>query len=318
MRVTVSPIVFRLPTIALVAITPGVALVPSAAAAASASSAAPKIAFVRFAPTSERLLILTGALEGGPRRALRLPVRDAQGPSWSPDGGRIAFVGGTRAREGAYVATDVDLYVARSNGRSARRLTHDAAREAAPAWSPDGRRLAYVRGALVANRSSVWIVNADGSGARRLTTGRLDLQPAWSPDGKHIAFVRISATNESQIWEVRPDGTGLRRILKGLVGATQPTWSPDGSRLLLTDGQALFTIEPNGSDKRRVARLTRDARGARVDPQPSWSRTGWIAFSQLRPGVLQRSDIWRVRPDGANLERLTRSPGLDSEPSISP
>ena len=309
---------FRLPTLALVAFALVGALVPSAAPAEPASPGGPRIAFVRFAPASDRLLILTGPLENGPRRQLRLPVRDAQGPSWSPDGRKIAFVGGIRAREGAYLASDVDLYVARSNGRSVRRLTDDGAREAAPAWSPDGRWLAYVRTLPGANRSSVWIVGADGSRARRLTAGRLDLQPAWSPDGKRVVFVRISPTSESQIWEIRPDGTGARRILRGLVGATQPTWAPDGSRLLLTDGAALFTIEPNGSGKRPVARLTADARGTRVDPQPFWSRTGWIAFSQLRPGAMQRSDIWRVRPDGAGLERLTRSPGLDSEPAISP
>jgi Tol biopolymer transport system component len=317
-ELSLGPALARRRLTVVLALLTGIGLLASSASSAGSSPRESRIAFVRIAPTSGRLLILTGKLDGGPRRALRLPVPDAQGPAWSPNGRMIAFVGGQRAREGRYVATDADLYVARSDGRRARRVTRDVNREAAPAWSPDGTELVYVRSARVGNGSTLWVVGMDGAAPRQLTAGRIDLQPSWSPDGRRIVFVRISANYQSAIWEVRSDGTGLRRVLAGLTGVTQPTWSPDGTRLLLTDGQTLFTVRRDGGGRRVVARLSTDARGARVDPQPTWSRSGWIAFCQLRPGTLERSDVWRVRPDGSELRRVTQSPSLDSEPVISP
>lgn len=315
-RVTVSSRRASVPSCALILVS-ALLLLPSASFA-TPSQGKTQVAFVRFAPKAGRLRILTGALDGGPRRTLRVPISDVQGPSWSPDGRRIAFIGGNGVRESGVVANDVDLYVSRRDGRRVRRITRDALREAAPAWSPDGKTLVFVRYGSRGNRSTLRLVGADGSNPRQLTSGNVDLQPSWSPDGRRIVFVRISATYESRIWAVRPDGTGLRRILPEIAGATQPVWAPDGSRLLLTDGQALFTVRPDGSGRREVTRLTSDARGGRVDPQPDWSRSGWIVFCQLRPGALERSDVWRVRPDGSRLQRVTRSPGLDSEPSVRP
>jgi TolB protein len=301
------------------------AIAAASIAAAALPAAAPtagrdetRLAFVRFAPELGRLRILTGPLAGGPRRPVRLPLSDVQGPAWSPDGQRIAFVGGVGVDESGVVEDDVDLYVASRSGRELRRLTTSGAREASPAWSPDGARIAYVVYAGRGNRSSLHLVDPRGSRPRRLTYGNVDLQPSWSPDGRRLVFVRITARFEAEIWEVRRDGTGLRHVLPGLTGATQPTWSPDGSRLLLTDGRTLFTVQPDGGGRRLVTRLSTDARGGRVDPQPSWSRSGWIVFRQLRASTLERSDIWRVRPDGSGLERVTRSPSADSEPATSP
>lgn len=300
-----------------------VALLLAAALAPSDLSAAPadddpSIAFVRLTPETGRLRILIRDLDGGPTRALRTDISDAQGPAWSPDGRLVAFVGGRGVSVSGGVEGDVDLYVSGTQGRGVRRITRDRQREAAPAWSPSDDTLVFVRYEATGSRSSLWIVGADGSRQRRLTFGNVDVQPSWSPDGKRIVFVRISATFESGIWEVRPNGKGLRRLVQGINAATQPVWSPDGSRLLLTDGQTLFTVRPDGSDRREVTRLTADPGGARVDPQPTWSRTGWIVFRQLRVGLRERSDIWRVQSDGSRLQRLTLSPGHDSEPSVRP
>jgi len=302
-------------------LTAAVTLVTLAGASAPAGSAPTdtrQVAFVRFDAHSGRLRIFTAGLSGGAPRALSLPAPDAQSPAWSPDGSMLAFVGGTGARDARYVAGEVDLYVAASDGRRARRLTDDHAQETAPAWSPDGKRLVFVRPARTGNRSSLWRVGADRRGARRLTFGNVDLEPSWSPRGDRIVFVRITPSFESGIWEIRADGSGLRRILPGLQGATDPVWSPDGSKLLLTDGRTLFTIRPDGGGRRTVAELTADARDGREDPQPAWSSDGWIVFCQLRRAALQRSDIWAVRPNGRGLRRLTFSPTLDTDPSARP
>ena len=84
--------------------------------------------------------------------------------------------------------TGYALYVMDADGRHQRRLTYMQAEEGLPAWSPDGRRIAFA-----SNRdgnSEVYVMHADGSHQRRLTRHPAsDAFPAWSPDGKRIAFL---------------------------------------------------------------------------------------------------------------------------------
>ena len=73
--------------------------------------------------------------------------------------------------------------------------------EGAHAWSPDGREIAIV------NSSRIYVLNADGSGERRLSSGRA---PSWSPDGRRIAFVRGDpdhALGSAEIFVMNADGT---------------------------------------------------------------------------------------------------------------
>ena len=89
----------------------------------------------------------------------RLLTRDAwQGLAWSPDGRKIAFVGGGGKSE---------IYVINADGSGQRRLTRTAGYEFGPAWSPDGRKIAFSRGPN--GDHQVYVMNADGSGQRRLT-----------------------------------------------------------------------------------------------------------------------------------------------------
>jgi Tol biopolymer transport system component len=101
----------------------------------------------------------------------------------------------------------------------------------APAWSPDGTRLAFARTTDGRRSFHVYVMNADGTGVRQISHGRFDEDPAWSPEGSWIAYA-----SESGIKLVRPDGTGLRNV--GGTGvatahysepyATTPAWTRDG------------------------------------------------------------------------------------------
>jgi len=274
------------------------------------------VTFVRFATPHAPALYTT--TNGTPRR-IRVPVAAAGGPAWSRDGTGIAFTAGTTAPGRADFSGPTRIWTARADGGGARALTHGNVRDGAATWSPDGRRLAFVR-AGPGSRSSLWLVRSDGTGARRLTSGAVDIEPSWSPDGRTIAFVRIDPRLlQAGIWLVRPDGSKRHRILASERGLTDPVWSPDGTRLLVEDGRALYSIRANGSGKTTLARLTADARGALEDPMPAWSPDGTrVAFCQLRSRAIGKSDIWTVRADGTGLRRLTRSPGLDTDPSWRP
>jgi Tol biopolymer transport system component len=274
-----------------------------------------RIAFVRFTPRVGRPRIHTVGADGRALSALRLPVAAAEAPAWSRDGRKLAFIGGRNRPNETHVLVEDELYVARADGSRAKRLTAGRTHESAPAWSPDGKRLVFVRSVGTRNRSALWTIGANGRGLRRLTSGAIDIQPSWSRRGQ-IAFVRIDPrTFRSAIWFVRPDGRGLRRLRTGLENVTRPVWSPVASRLLLTDGKTLMAVNGDGGKRRTITKLAADSRGIRVDPEPAWSPDGrQVVFKESRPRARGRVDLWIVNADGTHRRRLTSSPGIDSDP----
>ncbi len=125
--------------------------------------------------------------------------------------GKLAFV-----RDGY-------IYVMNADGSKQRRLT----RGESPAWSPDGRRLAYVRFGAADDVGEIWIANADGTGARKINFG---FAPAWSPDGMKIAF----AAGESELGGIlvmNADGGAVRQLTKLRANEGDPAWSPDGRKI---------------------------------------------------------------------------------------
>ena len=117
-----------------------------------------------------------------------------------------------------------------ADGSGQRRLTRNGARNFAPAWSPDGQRIAFERrvgrgkygscsGCGRASTFQVYVMNADGSEARMLAQD--GAQPFWSPDGQKIAFEK-----QSDIYVMNADGSGQRKLTRGARRDSQPVWSP--------------------------------------------------------------------------------------------
>ncbi|HET7621547.1 MAG TPA: hypothetical protein VFK39_06575 [Gemmatimonadaceae bacterium] len=89
-----------------------------------------------------------------------------------------------------------------------------------PILSPDGARIAYERSVAYVPGSEIWVMNADGTGAVRLTSGHRDYEPAWSPDGSEIAFI-----HDEEVWLMNSDGGDAARVLDG-APIRSIAWSP--------------------------------------------------------------------------------------------
>ena len=121
------------------------------------------------------------------------------------------------------------IYAMRANGTAVVRLSDGAASDRAPAWSPDGSRIAFISDRL--GRASLFVMSADGSGVTHVgTAAGSDLQPAWSPSGAMIAFTGTAA-GSADVYVVRPDGSGLARLTSATDAETAPAWSSDGSQI---------------------------------------------------------------------------------------
>jgi TolB protein len=256
----------------------------------------------------------------------------AGGPSGiaqTSSGGLIAFT----LRDSA---GRLQIFTASPDGSQQRQLTADGD-NGRPAWSPDGRKLAFSSSrATGANRgmgASVAIMNADGSHQLVLAAGDA---PDWSRDGESIAFSR-----GGQIWVMRADGADLRQVTQSSAFKAGPSWSNDGTRMafirmldpqspngprptigivnadgsteriLTPPGRVNVRIEPDGT--RTVLETADDANA------PAWSPVDdTIAFWS---GIEQQyGQVWVIKADGSGGRQLTDDPTHrnSDDPSWSP
>jgi Tol biopolymer transport system component len=136
--------------------------------------------------------------------------------------GTIAFLSGSRVPNG--------IYLMRPDGSGVRRLENNQENSATPAWSPDGKRIAFSSNRGGEPHQSIYVVNANGSGLQRVTHPKAstdDGSPSWSPDGRRIVF-EANVNGELGISLVNADGSG-RRVLT--ADGEAPAWSPGGRRI---------------------------------------------------------------------------------------
>jgi len=162
-----------------------------------------------------------------------------------------------------------DIYLIQTDGTGLTRLTETSTSAEAPAWSPDGSKIAYhvcPQTIFDLHRQyDVWVTNADGSEQTKLTHGPLGgTWPAWSPDGTRIAYANWSyppaERGPAQIYVMSADGSNPRQVTNGAADDLFPTWAPDGRILFLrkeggydSSSADVFAINLDGSG---LVRLT--------------------------------------------------------------
>ena len=190
---------------------------------------------------------------------------------------------------------------------------------ATPTATPTPQPFQRGRITFASNRdgnSDIYVINADGTGLRRLTDHpEWDQSPAWSPDGQRIAFESFRHDNW-EIYVMNADGSNVTRLTNRPEGDFAPAWSLDGRRIAFEsyrDGEGNKEIYVMNADGTGVTRLTNDPAW---DGSPTWAPNGLrIAFESERDG---NGDIYVMNSDGTGVIRVTNNRAWDEAPSWLP
>jgi Tol biopolymer transport system component len=213
--------------------------------------------------------------DGGHRLVLSPREVWSLNPVWSPDATWIAF--SSENESGS-----LDIWCTRIDGTVTRKLTNNGLNSHSPAWSPDGRRIAYVAG--VNGKSQIYIMDLESNdpdsltitGDNALTNGDFDnTSPQWSPDGRRILFISNRDANP-EVYVMNSDGSNLANLSRNPATDDSASWSPDGRSVLFRsdrDGnQEIYKVNIDGNAC--VTGLTNLTRNPAMDYSPSWSHDG--------------------------------------------
>jgi Tol biopolymer transport system component len=248
-------------------------------------------------------------------------IAPGYGAEWSPDGSRIVLSRRESEQPFSFHST---LWVADADGSNLRRLTVNpiGQDDQDPHWSPDGTRIAFMRGSGRGGSDTpdVWVIDADGRNAKGLTPSNFaDSSPDWSQDGGRLAFVRRKFDpgnwTKSAIWTMNPDGSNPDQVTDP-PGYTDeaPDWSPDGTRIAFQryligvgdPGEAgTLVVDADGSNLLRV----QDGDGYNPEWSPDGTKLATVRQGHDASGYFY--SLWVAGADGSDQRMVARGgPGV--------
>lgn len=222
------------------------------------------------------------------------------------------------------------IWLMNADGSNQTQVTHagpstvDASTEDThPAWSPDGKWIAFSRSVAIPLvsyeshnqvESSIYVIRPDGTDERLLASApnTTNLRPQWSPDGRHILFVRGTSNPPYDIWIMNADGTDQAPITTD-GKSTYPAWSPNGRQIafisISTGTAQIFVMNADGSEARQLTTTEK------ANVVPNWAPGKQILFTSLRDGGGRQ--IYVMNPDGSGQTRVRATAGEDKMPAWS-
>jgi Tol biopolymer transport system component len=219
------------------------------------------------------------------------------------------------------------LFVARPDGSGAHPIVTDVAGEhKGPTWSPDGTKIAFEVFDEQTPDGSIWMANADGSGAKLVFDGGQAcvavVHPAWSPDGSKLAMICYPESSGVHSSVATLDVGSMAVTTITTVASPEaldnaPRWSPDGASVAFPilhwdptgdhlDGSLVAVVPAAGGQVRRLT--TFDTFMSSPDWRPDGSE---LVMNSYDLGNIQMTDrpsnIYAIRPDGTGLRQLTHS-----------
>jgi TolB protein len=322
------------------------------------------IVFMRFAGAQEddHTAQLFVRAPSGTERQVTHVSGGAFDPAWSPDGSRIVF-----ERWDSRHRLPDQLYTVNADGSALHPVATGCSKatqclaDDVPAWSPDGTQIVFVRyllpfvkvhGEDLPSAADLMLVPAAGGAPqvlRHFAGDPLPGHPAWSPDGKQLVLPLSTATQPTKqsvtldALNVLDIASGsLRAITPLSLGASDPDWSPDGTRIVFSSeaghSQFAYVVRPDGTGLHKIAHKARNHSNRKDDPRlvngrtlrPRWSPDGRkiVFFSDSIPCGSrhingcprgpERLAVFVMNPDGTGAHRLTHGARAESSPGWAP
>jgi Tol biopolymer transport system component len=227
--------------------------------------------------------------------------------SAKPSNGLIAFADAPDQRPFFNDTATTEIYTITPDGKNRKQLTTGKFGKIFPAWSPNGKQLAFVS---VHERSrEIWIIDSSGKNERFLTPGVL---PAWSPDGRQLAITRPHAKGRRQIWIIGVDGRGEKQLTSEGFNHC-PAWSPKGDKIAYWSGNArgFGQVWIMASDGTHPIQLTHSEKNEYTPDGSSANAPAWLFSKRIAywSGIEHRyGQIWTMNADGSNRKQLTTEP----------
>jgi len=225
-----------------------------------------------------------------------------------PDGTKYAAVG--------YVGSDFStwsIHVFKADGTNLVRLTtEEGVWDSEPAWSPDGKRIAFTRTyPQQNNRKELWLMNADGSNQHYI--GVEGFAAKWSPDGTRFIYTS-KRPDKYEIYTCAVDGTDERQLTDTAANESLPVYSPDGSQIAYCASTGKYNM-PENIKTFEIYVMKSDGTGVRqltdndfCDYYPRWSPDGSRFVFNSDRHEANRWEVYVMNTDGTNVHRVTNSP----------